>query len=296
MAKASFSFRSSQDSRTATNPTRRSGDSASPPAFEEQAVGSPTHSAEHDAAAQSPPPPARRGSDDLPLAVQDAIFQHQMAQAQPLSITSWTLLAAGVCGWEKDAAKLHHALAKAGVLQNSREASAAAAATAAVHAQGDRDRGKNGYVQSLLSHLGTAKTTRCEAAAADDSPAEYLPATGRITAALPKQLGVLGVPAVKLLIKVLFFWEEEVQRWNARGRDVAALRTALAGYRAERAALDDGEERSASMDEEELKDEKTRLETLAKEVEFRIQAVLLRRRVKPSERQAEVHLPRYEPR
>ncbi len=294
MAKASFSFRSSQDSHTATNPTLRSGDSASPPAFEEQAVGSPTHSAEHDAAAQPPPPPARRGSDDLPLAVQDAIFQHQMAQTQPLSITPWTLVAAGVCGWGKDAAKVHNALAKVGVLQNCREATAA---TAAVHAQDDRDRrGKNGYVQSLLSHLGTAKSTRCEAAAGDDSTAEYLPATGRITAALPKQLGVLGVPAVKLLIKVLFFWEEEVQRWNARGRDVAALRTALAGYRAERAALDDGEERSASMDEEELKDEKTRLETLAKEVEFRIQAVLLRRRVKPSERQAEVHLPRYEPR
>ncbi len=218
-----------------------------------------------------------------------------MAQTQPLSITPWTILAAGVCGWEKDAAKVHHALVKTGVLQNSRET----AAPAAAHAQDDRDRdrSKNGYVQSLLSHLGTAKTTRCAAAAAaDDSTAEYLPATGRITAALPKQLGVLGVPAVKLVIKLLFFWEEEVQRWTARERDLAALQAALAGYRAERAALDDEGGHGASMGEEELGEVKARLETLAKEVQFRIQAVLLRRRVKPSERQVEVHLPRYEPR
>ncbi len=129
---------------------------------------------------------------------------------------------------------------KAGVLQNSHD-----------HGSGQEQGQGHGHGLGLkLFQKSKSKTPGAE------EPAEFLPVTTRITAALPKQLRVLGMPAVKMLVEVLFFWEEEVNRWHARELDVIELEQALGGYQQEREKLDG--EPGAGMGEEELKEEKER--------------------------------------
>ncbi|KAH8887493.1 hypothetical protein GQ53DRAFT_297948 [Thozetella sp. PMI_491] len=211
-------------------------------------------------------------ADDLPMSIQDAIFQHQMSQIHPLSITPQTLIAAGICGWENEATNVHQALVKAGVLEPS-----------SAPQKHTRDHGH--------SFFGLGKSGK---QTSDYAEEEFLPVTANINGALTKKVRVLTVVGAKTLIKLLFFWEEEVNRWRARESDVVELEAALARYVEERQSLEDGGVAAMGRAEEEIKEEKDRLERMANEVRFRIQAVRLRRRVKPSERQVEVALPQYE--
>jgi hypothetical protein len=197
------------------------------------------------------------------MALKDAIFTHQIKQPRPLSITPSTIIEAAGTG-EKDAANVHHALVKAGVLVDS-----------------NKPHG-NSHHHLHLPRTNGEKTTGND---------EFVPNTSKITASLPNQLRVLTVPGVKFLVKVLFFWEEEVVRWRAKERDLDELVSAWGKYTKERKELDAS---PGDLGEEELKEEKERLEKMIKEVEFHVQAVRLRQRVRPSERQDDDHLPRYQ--
>ncbi|KAJ9142629.1 hypothetical protein NKR23_g7035 [Pleurostoma richardsiae] len=236
-----------------------------------------------------PPPSSRRSSDptharaaattpshadDLPLTVQDAIVaeqwtEHLRQQQQqqhgsasgpatdaPLPLYASTLVAAGVCDSARDAETVRRALLGAGLLRP------------------------------------------------DDGGT---PHTGAVEpAGLPRLVRVLSVPACKVLLRVLFFWEDEVVRLRRYADEEAQLREALRGLRGERTSLGDEDEGEEEGEEaggdgegeeavrQERREERERLDKMIREVEFRIKAVALRKRVLPSRRGVEDELPRYD--
>ncbi|KAK0635706.1 hypothetical protein B0T17DRAFT_612529 [Bombardia bombarda] len=207
----------------------------------------------------------RRNNDsdgELAMHIKDAIFMHQMHHNpqhhhHPLSITPATLIAAGLCSWERDAEKIHRALLKAGVLRMVSSQDEA----------NNNNRNNERDDRDLPSMM-------------------FLPATNQISSALPRQVGVLGVAAVKQLVKLLFWWEEEVRRWRALELDEAELEGRLEGY------ARDGEEilSDGNMGSEILVTEEERKEMMRRlkgEVQLRIRGVRLRRKVMPSERGVE---------
>ncbi|KAK3939593.1 hypothetical protein QBC46DRAFT_144430 [Diplogelasinospora grovesii] len=261
-----------------------------PPAFSEQER---RHSSSGSAAADN---------DDLPMHVKDAIFMRQMRQAKPLSITPATFLAAGLCDRDKDAINVHYALVKAGILVNNhhdeKEKKEKKKDGSSVNHY------KNWHSTPELLDVNTGRTVVAgeeeeeEDEDDDDDDDEFLPVTNKISSALAKQARVLSMAAVKELVKLLFYWEEEVRRWRAREMDEVALQRALDQYLSDRQALDNNSEGGDGMfsnSEEEKREERDRLDTMAGEVRIRIQAVRLRRRVPPSRRRdcVEDQLPRY---
>jgi hypothetical protein len=217
---------------------------------------------------------------ELPDALKDAIFTRQLKQGWPLSITPTTLIEAGVCTRDKDALSVHQALLKVGVL---------------VDTQKNTRHHHNHHLPLLFGKKKPAPELH------DDQ--EFLPVTEKITSSLPNQVHVLSVPAIKHLIKVLFFWEQEVIRWRGKEQDMTELKNAYEKYVEELRLLDvrceymaraGTEDVQSDAQSDENQEQKKRLDMLIQEVQFHMRAVKLRQRVAPSRREEEEPLPKYQ--
>jgi len=126
--------------------------------------------------------------------------------------------------------------------------------------------------------------------------------TDRIGAGLARQVRVLPPAALRALVKVLFFWEEEAVRLRLLAAEEDELKAVLAGWVARRddatrdgsgAGGDDGDGGGAGVEGDEEGGEKERVDKMIAEVELRIRAVRMKMGLRPSERLIEEQLPRY---
>jgi hypothetical protein len=133
----------------------------------------------------------------------------------------------------------------------------------------------------------------------------YLPVTSRITSALPKQVKILARPALKRLIRLLFFWEEEVMRYRVAEQEQAELKTI-----AERLSLKMVQIKNQirqlprvdpaghpsqrdSTQAEELQEESDKTAQLLNELDVRAAAIRMTMQLLPSARSVDVQLPGY---